>query len=81
MQDAYATPFDTPVDVDEATPCVEARLDRLEATIDRLDVTYHGLDRFGRTMRRCMQVLVVLNLASTSLIVYVAMQMGSGHRW
>ena len=53
----------------------------MEATIDRLGATCHRLDRFRRTMRRCMLALVALNLASTSLIVYVAVQIGSCRRW
>lgn len=87
--------YDSPVDVDEAAQRVEARLDRLEArldqleravdqleaTVDRFDAMCYGLDRFGRTMRRCLLVLMALNLASTSFIAYVAVQIGSGHRW
>ena len=60
---------------------LEAMADQLEAMIDRLDATCHRLDRFGRTIRRGLLVLLALHLASTSLIVYVAVQIGSGHRW
>jgi hypothetical protein len=59
MQDAYETPFDrydTPVDRDEATPCHEARLDRLEAVVDCMNAR---LNRLERRMRRGMLVLLV----------------------
>jgi hypothetical protein len=90
MQDAYETPFDrydTSIDRDASAPCLEAPLDRLEAcldrleavvdrleaTIGRLDVLCHGFDR---TLRWGMLILTVLSLASMSLTVYLALQVG-----
>jgi hypothetical protein len=71
MQDAYEPPFDryaTPVDGDEAAPCVKARLARVEATLDRMEAT---MARLERTMRRWMIVLMVWSAAWMTLMVYV----------
>jgi hypothetical protein len=85
--------YDTSIDRDASAPCLEGRLDRLEArldrleavidrleaTIGRLDMMCNGLDRFGRTMRWGMIILTVLSLASTSLTVYLALQVVRSH--